>query len=99
MLNILLSALLAFLSLSPSVAGMRLDKRANELQNIDLRIEGSQKTIFEGLVKTRGHVVTTPSGGTHQCNGLNNNSNPFPGPTPTSALDDASKEKGSPFDG
>jgi len=63
------------------------------------RIEGSQKTIFEGLIKTKGHVVTTPSGGTHQCNGLNNHSNPFPGPTPTSALDDASKQNDFPFDG
>ncbi|KLO20642.1 hypothetical protein SCHPADRAFT_816535 [Schizopora paradoxa] len=99
MLTILFSILLAFASFSSSVAGVRLDKRSNDLQNIDLRIEGSQKTIFEGLIQTRGHVVTTPSGGTHQCNGLNNHSNPFPGPTPTSTLDDASKKNHFPFDG
>ncbi len=99
MLTSLISVLFAFLVVSPGAVGMRLDKRANIAQNINLRIEGSQKTIFEGLIKTKGHVVTTPSGGTHQCNGLNNHSNPFPGPTPTSALDDASKQNDFPFDG
>ena len=66
---------------------------------VNLRIEGADKTIFEGHIVTRGHNVTTVSGGTHHCDGTNNNENEFPGPTCTSALDDASKEKGFQWDG
>jgi len=64
-----------------------------------LRIEGSEKTIFEGPVLTRGHNVTTISGGNHHCDGTNNNANPRAGPTCTSALDDAAKRHGFTFDG
>ena len=65
---------------------------------VNLRIEGPTYTIFEGPVLTSGHNVTTPSGGTHHCDGTNGNANPFPGPTCTSALDDASINL-FPFDG
>ncbi|KAE9388287.1 hypothetical protein BT96DRAFT_890637 [Gymnopus androsaceus JB14] len=99
MLMFFVFALATLVSLSPSTTAVFLDKRENIAQNISLRIEGSQTTIFEDLILTRGHIVTTPSGGSHQCNGLNNHSNPFPGPTATSALDDASKKKGFPVDG
>jgi hypothetical protein len=58
---------------------------------IQLRVEGSGATIFEGPVTTDGHDVTTPSSGTHPCDGTNNGANPQPGPTPTAALDDGSK--------
>ena len=71
----------------------------NEPTLVNLRIEGPFKTIFEGNILTRGHSVTTISGGTHHCDGTNNNANPLPGPTCTSALDDASKSAHFPFDG
>ncbi|KAF8992283.1 hypothetical protein BDQ17DRAFT_1312996 [Cyathus striatus] len=58
---------------------------------VNLRIEGVTRTIFEGIVFTRGHNVTTASGGTHHCDGTNNNASPLPGPTMTSALDDAAR--------
>ncbi|OBZ76315.1 hypothetical protein A0H81_03183 [Grifola frondosa] len=58
---------------------------------VNLRIEGANNTIFEGPIFTRGHNVTTVSGGTHHCDGTNLNANLTPGPTCTSALDDASK--------
>ncbi|KAF8808419.1 hypothetical protein BYT27DRAFT_7210823 [Phlegmacium glaucopus] len=66
---------------------------------VNLRIEGSEKTIFEGTVFTRGHNVTTVSGGTHHCDGTNNHANLHAGPTCTSALDDAAKVNGFTFDG
>lgn len=66
---------------------------------VNLRIEGADKTIFEGPVLTRGHNVTTATGGTHHCDGTNNHSNPLPGPTCTSALDDASRRHGFGWDG
>jgi len=72
---------------------------ANQPILVNLRIEGSTNTIFEGTILTHGHNVTTPSGGTHECDGKNNNANPTPGPTCTSALDDASLVQHFPFDG
>ncbi|KAJ7231165.1 hypothetical protein B0H12DRAFT_1146858 [Mycena haematopus] len=66
---------------------------------VNLRIESAEKTIFEGSIVTMGHNVTTASGGNHHCEGTNDNANEFPGPTCTSALDDASKEKGFTWDG
>jgi len=66
---------------------------------VNLRIEGLDKTIFEGIVVTRGHNVTTVSGGTHHCDGTNLGANPTPGATCTSALDTASKEAHFTFDG
>jgi len=72
---------------------------ANEPTLVNLRIEGGDRTIFEGSILTQGHDVTTPSGGTHRCDGTYKHANPFPGPTCTSALDDAAKKEGFPFDG
>ncbi|RDB28528.1 Indoleamine 2,3-dioxygenase 1 [Hypsizygus marmoreus] len=66
---------------------------------INLRIEGGHKTIFEGPVFTRGHDIETAQGGKHPCDGTNLGANPSPGPTCTSALDDASKLKGFEYDG
>jgi len=66
---------------------------------VNLRIEGSATTIFEGSVVTRGHNVTTPSGGNHHCDGTNNNANPLPGATCTSALDDENRKSHFSFDG
>ncbi|KAJ7051790.1 hypothetical protein C8F01DRAFT_922368, partial [Mycena amicta] len=66
---------------------------------VNLRIEGADKTIFEGVIVTMGHNVTTVSGGTHHCDGTNDGANVFPGPTCTSALDDAAKQGGFQWDG
>lgn len=66
---------------------------------VNLRIEGENKTIFEGPVFTQGHNVTTLSGGTHHCDGTNNGANVLPGATCTSALDDAAKRHNFSFDG
>ncbi|KAF9260114.1 hypothetical protein L218DRAFT_962892 [Marasmius fiardii PR-910] len=66
---------------------------------VRLRIEGAEKTIFEGLVPTFGHTIKTASGGRHRCDGTNNNANPRPGPTCTTALSDASRLHGFSFDG
>jgi len=62
---------------------------------VNLRIEGNDAdgTIFEDVIATTGHDITTPSGGTHHCDGTNNGANPTPGPTCSSALDDASKQQ------
>ena len=67
---------------------------------VNLRIEGSQYTIFEGVVQTHSHNVTTELGGNHRCDGTNFRAHPDPVPaTFTAALDDASKAHGFTFDG
>ncbi|KDR77684.1 hypothetical protein GALMADRAFT_245817 [Galerina marginata CBS 339.88] len=71
----------------------------NQETEVHLRIEGAEKTIFEGKIRTRGHNVTTASGGDHHCDGTNNKENPRPGPTCTSALADAARLKHFGFDG
>jgi hypothetical protein len=63
----------------------------NSPVQVNVRVEGREKTLFEGSVTTQGHDVTTASGGTHPADGTNLNEYPFKVPTCTSALDDASK--------
>ena len=57
--------------------------------SVQLRIEGRNTTIYEGPVTTDGKVVHPEPGEDHTCDGTNNGENPHPGPTPVSALDDA----------
>jgi len=66
---------------------------------VNLRVEGPSKTVFDGPVTTDGHAVTTAKGGTHTCDGTNDNAQPEPGPVPTAALDDAAKLAGFTIDG
>ncbi|CAK1364961.1 unnamed protein product [Cercospora beticola] len=60
--------------------------------NADFRIEGgSEGTIFDDCIVSGPRNVTTPSGGTHKCDGTNNNANPAPGSTlTTNAVEDFS---------
>lgn len=62
--------------------------------NVNLRVEGDDRTIFEGRVDTDGGSVNG-----RPCNGTNNRKNRDPGPTITSALDDAAKDGGFSWDG
>lgn len=66
-----------------------------------LRLEGSEAegTIFEGCIATGPADVTTPSGGSHRCDGTNNNANPVPGGTPTTGIQDAGRLAGFGLDG
>lgn len=71
---------------------------------VKLRVEGAERTIYEGVMTTDAKSITMPSGpdfdgatypgGTHVCNGLNGGNQggySAPGGTPTTALDDAAK--------
>ena len=59
--------------------------------SVQLRIEGRNTTIYEGPVTTDGKVVRPEPGEDHGCDGTNNGANPQPGPTPITALDDATR--------
>ena len=56
---------------------------------VNLRVEGSTDTIFEGTVGTDGHAIEQDKNGPQPCDGTNGGANPTAGPTVTSALDDA----------
>lgn len=66
---------------------------------VKMRIEGATRTIFEGPLLVEGRTVTTASGGTHECNGTNDEANPQPVAVPTAALADAAELAKFTFDG
>ena len=57
---------------------------------VNLRVEGSAKTLFEGQVTTDAKTLTKDASGAHPCDGTNGGKNPSPGPTMTGAMDDGS---------
>jgi hypothetical protein len=62
---------------------------------VKVRIEGINKTIFEGAVTTDTHEIDGGDGsGPHKCDGTNGGAGTTPGPTATSAMDDAVKLAG-----
>jgi hypothetical protein len=61
---------------------------------VDVRIEGKTSTIFFGPVTTDGKVVRPAGGEPHLCDGSTKAPPIGPGPTPTSALDDAAIKGG-----
>ena len=66
---------------------------------VNLRVEGSGSTVFDGPVTTDAGTVTTAAGGSHKCDGTNNHTANTPGATPTTALDDAAIAHGFTWDG
>jgi hypothetical protein len=67
---------------------------------VNVRVEGTSETLFEGPIVTDGHNIRAASDTkARRCNGLNNNQNPTPGPTPTAATVDAMAILGEGFDG
>jgi hypothetical protein len=63
------------------------------------RIEAEFETLFEGFILSAPQDITTPSGGTHLCDGTNNNANPAPIVTGTNQINDAARLCGFGFDG
>src|SRR4051812_8691362 len=66
---------------------------------VNLRVEGSSSTLFEGPVTTDAKTLNKDATGPHPCDGTNGGANPTPGPTMTGALDDASLAGGFTWDG
>lgn len=72
---------------------------AGPCSTFPLRIEGAEGTVFEGLIRSGPMNITTPSGGTHLCDGTNNNANPAPGSTGTTGIESGALLCGYTFDG
>ncbi|KAI1325078.1 hypothetical protein F5Y16DRAFT_411665 [Xylariaceae sp. FL0255] len=70
-------------------------------ENALFRIEGNDAdgTIFEGCIVSEPQVITTPSGGSHECDGTNNGANSSPGATATDQIASAGQLIGFGFDG
>ncbi|OKK03481.1 hypothetical protein AMK26_18495 [Streptomyces sp. CB03234] len=66
---------------------------------VALKVQGPDGKLFSGSVITKGHDVTTATGGTHKCDGTNGGANATPGATPTAALDSAARAHGFTWDG
>jgi hypothetical protein len=70
------------------------------LTELTVRIEGREKTLFEGPILTEGHDVRASSDtAARHCDGTNNGAHPAPVPTPTAAAVDAMELTGQSFDG
>jgi hypothetical protein len=66
---------------------------------VTVRIEGKEKTLFEGPILTEGHAVQAASDTEPRtCDGTNNGAHPDPVPTPTAASVDAMEMVGQDFD-
>ncbi|MEU0992045.1 DUF4430 domain-containing protein [Streptomyces sp. NPDC005953] len=66
---------------------------------VKLTVQGPEGRLFKGLIRTKGHDVTTATGGTHRCDGTNGGQYPTAVPTPTAALDDAARKRHFTWDG
>ncbi|MER5772114.1 DUF4430 domain-containing protein [Streptomyces sp. NPDC001985] len=66
---------------------------------VRLTVTGPDGVLFQGRVRTKGHDVTTATGGTHACDGTNGGAHPTAVPTPTAALDDAARKHHFTWDG
>ncbi|MFI5620493.1 DUF4430 domain-containing protein [Streptomyces sp. NPDC051567] len=89
---------LALTAASPAVARTTAP-RTNSPVLVQLDVQGPEGRLFQGLVITKGHEVTTASGGTHACDGTNGGRYPSPVATPTAALDDAARQRHFTWDG
>jgi hypothetical protein len=66
---------------------------------VTVRIEGKEKTLFEGPIMTEGHAVQASSDtAPRRCDGTNLGAHPEPGPTATAAAVDAMELVGQTFD-
>jgi hypothetical protein len=66
---------------------------------VEVTVTDATHTVLDRVVLTNGHTVTTASGGTHVCDGTNGGANPGRVPTPTAALDTATRVAQSSWDG
>lgn len=79
------------LATAPAVAQAKPAPNTNKPVKVSLTVQGPDGLLFKGNITSKGHDVTTATGGTHKCDGTNGGQNPAAVPTPTAALDDAAR--------
>ncbi|MFJ7071180.1 DUF4430 domain-containing protein [Streptomyces sp. NPDC098781] len=87
------------LASAPAVAHAQPAARTNTPVKVTLTVQGPDGTLFKGKIRTKGHEVTTATGGTHRCDGTNGGAHASAVPTPTAALDDAARKRDFTWDG
>lgn len=88
------------LTTAPTVAHAQAsDASTNAAVKVTLIVQGPDGRLFKGKVRTKGHDVTTATGGTHRCDGTNGGAQSSAVPTPTAALDDAARKRDFTWDG
>ncbi|MYW79994.1 protein of unknown function [Streptomyces sp. LaPpAH-199] len=87
------------LASAPAVAQPRTAVSTNAPVKVVLTVQGPDGRLFKDRIKTKGHEVTTATGGTHACDGTNGGAHPSAVPTPTAALDDAARKRRFTWDG
>ncbi|MCW8218902.1 DUF4430 domain-containing protein, partial [Streptomyces griseolus] len=87
------------LTSAPAVAQPESTVSTNTPVKVTLVVNGPDGRLFKGKTRTKGHDVTTATGGTHRCDGTNGGAHPSAVPTPTAALDDAARERQFIWDG
>ncbi|MER5965219.1 DUF4430 domain-containing protein [Streptomyces sp. NPDC002057] len=87
------------LTTAPAVAHAKPAPGTNAPVKVSLTVQGPDGLLFKGRIKTKGHDVTTATGGTHKCDGTNGAAYPSAVPTPTAALDDAARKRHFTWDG
>ncbi|MFF8958519.1 DUF4430 domain-containing protein [Streptomyces sp. NPDC014894] len=87
------------LTTAPAAAHAGPTPHTNAPVKVSLTVQGPSGPLFQGRIKTKGHDVTTATGGTHKCDGTNGSAHPSAVPTPTAALDDAARKKRFTWDG
>ncbi|MEV7438983.1 DUF4430 domain-containing protein [Streptomyces griseoviridis] len=84
---------------APAVAQPEATGGTNAPIKVTLTVQGPDGLLYKGKIRTKGHDVTTATGGTHSCDGTNGGANPSAVPTPTAALDDAARKHHFTWDG
>lgn len=87
------------LTSAPAAAQPQSAVSTNTAVKVTLVVKGPDGRLFTGKIKTKGHDVTTATGGTHRCDGTNGGAHPSAVPTPTAALDDAARKRQFTWDG
>ncbi|MEU2297894.1 DUF4430 domain-containing protein [Streptomyces antibioticus] len=87
------------LTSAPAVAHAHHTPNTNAPVKVTLTVQGPDGLLFKGKIRTKGHDVTTATGGTHRCDGTNGGAQPTAVPTPTAALDDAARKRHFTWDG
>ncbi|MEV6512441.1 DUF4430 domain-containing protein [Streptomyces sp. NPDC051642] len=87
------------LTSAPAVAATQSATGTDAPIRVTLTVQGPDGLLYKGKIRTRGHEVTTATGGTHACDGTNGGANPGAVPTPTAALDDAARKRHFTWDG
>ncbi|MFI8946064.1 DUF4430 domain-containing protein [Streptomyces sp. NPDC053750] len=87
------------LATAPATASAQDAPNTNAPVRVTLTVQGPDGLLFKGKIRTKGHDVTTATGGTHRCDGTNGGAHPSAVPTPTAALDDAARKRHFTWDG